>query len=46
MNTGAMLSYVSNLAFSGLPVHLSWRVMFAVAVVPTVFLAAGVLTMP
>ena len=41
-----MLSYVSNLAFSGLPVHLSWRVMFAVAVVPTVFLAAGVLTMP
>jgi sugar porter (SP) family MFS transporter len=41
-----MLSYVSNLAFSGLPVHLSWRVMFAAGVVPTVFLAAGVLTMP
>jgi MFS family permease len=41
-----MLSYVSNLAFSGLPVHLSWRVMFAAGVVPTVFLGAGVLTMP
>jgi len=27
-NTGVMLSYVSNLAFSGLPPHLSWRVMF------------------
>jgi len=46
INTGVMLSYVSNLAFSGLPVHLSWRVMFAAAAVPTVFLAAGVLTMP
>jgi sugar porter (SP) family MFS transporter len=46
INTGVMLSYVSNLAFSGLPVHLSWRVMFAAGVVPTVFLAAGVLTMP
>ncbi|CAN6334162.1 unnamed protein product [Urochloa humidicola] len=41
-----MLSYVSYLAFSGLPVHLSWRVMFAAGAVPTVFLAAGVLTMP
>ncbi|CAN6334159.1 unnamed protein product [Urochloa humidicola] len=46
INTGVMLSYVSNLAFSGLPVHLSWRVMFAAGAVPTVFLAAGVLTMP
>ncbi|RLN31000.1 polyol transporter 5-like [Panicum miliaceum] len=46
INTGVMLSYVSNLAFSGLPAHLSWRVMFAAGVVPTVFLAAGVLTMP
>ncbi|PAN21152.1 hypothetical protein PAHAL_3G445500 [Panicum hallii] len=46
INTGVMLSYVSNLAFSGLPVHLSWRMMFAAGVVPTVFLAAGVLTMP
>ncbi|XP_066356724.1 polyol transporter 5-like [Miscanthus floridulus] len=44
--SGAMLSYVSNLVFSGLPVHLSWRVMFGAGVVPTVFLAAGVLTMP
>lgn len=46
INGGVMLSYVSNFAFSGLPVHLSWRLMFAAGVVPTVFLAAGVLTMP
>lgn len=46
INTGVMLSYVSNLVFSGLPAHLSWRLMFAAGVVPTVFLAAGVLTMP
>ncbi|CAN6351851.1 unnamed protein product [Urochloa humidicola] len=46
INTGVMLSYVSNLAFSGLPVHLSWRVMFAAGAAPAVFLAAGVLTMP
>ncbi|CAN6338435.1 unnamed protein product [Urochloa humidicola] len=45
-NTGVMLSYVSNLAFSGLPSHLSWRVMFAAGAVPPVFLAAGTLTMP
>ncbi|KAF8661136.1 hypothetical protein HU200_057243 [Digitaria exilis] len=38
--------YVSNLAFSGLPAHLSWRVMFAAGVVPPVFLALGTLTMP
>ncbi|KAG8048795.1 hypothetical protein GUJ93_ZPchr0009g519 [Zizania palustris] len=46
INGGVMLSYVSNFVFSGLPVHLSWRLMFAAGVVPTVFLAAGVLTMP
>ncbi|CAM0949772.1 unnamed protein product [Alopecurus aequalis] len=46
INTGVMLSYVSNFAFSTLPAHLSWRLMFAAAVVPTVFLAAGVLAMP
>lgn len=46
INTGVMLSYVSNFAFSALPAHLAWRLMFAAGVVPTVFLAAGVLTMP
>jgi len=46
INVGILLSYVSNYAFSGLPVHLGWRVMFGVGVIPPVFIAAGVLFMP
>lgn len=46
INSGILLSYVSNFAFSGLAVRLGWRLMFAAGVVPTVFLAAGVLAMP
>lgn len=46
INSGILLSYVSNFAFSGLTVRLGWRLMFAAGVVPTVFLAAGVFTMP
>ncbi|WVZ55840.1 hypothetical protein U9M48_006448 [Paspalum notatum var. saurae] len=46
INTGILLGYVSNYAFHGLPVHLSWRVMFLVGAVPPVFLALGVLAMP
>ncbi|CAN6313718.1 unnamed protein product [Urochloa humidicola] len=46
INTGVLLGYVSNYAFHGLPVHLSWRVMFLVGAVPPVFLALGVLGMP
>ncbi|KAG0530730.1 hypothetical protein BDA96_05G211800 [Sorghum bicolor] len=43
---GLLLSYVSNYAFAGLPVHLGWRIMYAVGVVPPVLLAMGVLAMP
>jgi len=46
INVGILLSYVSNYAFAGLPVHIGWRVMFAVGALPPVFLAAGVLAMP
>ncbi|BAT14976.1 Os11g0637100, partial [Oryza sativa Japonica Group] len=46
INVGILLSYVSNYAFAGLPVHLGWRVMFAIGAVPPVFLAAAVLAMP
>ncbi|KAF8673439.1 hypothetical protein HU200_049004 [Digitaria exilis] len=46
VNVGILLSYVSNYAFAGMPMHLGWRVMFAVGTVPPVFLAAGVLAMP
>ncbi|OQU83896.1 polyol transporter 5 [Sorghum bicolor] len=43
INVGILLSYVSNYAFSGLPVHLGWRVMFGIGVIPPVFIVAGVL---
>ncbi|KAL6839047.1 hypothetical protein ACP4OV_031101 [Aristida adscensionis] len=46
VNVGILLSYVSNYAFAGLPVHLGWRVMYAAGVLPPVLLAAGVLAMP
>ncbi|KAK3119179.1 hypothetical protein QOZ80_9BG0715250 [Eleusine coracana subsp. coracana] len=43
---GILLSYVSNLALADLPLHLGWRAMFAVGVLPPALLAAGVLAMP
>ncbi|KAL6653810.1 hypothetical protein ACP70R_008734 [Stipagrostis hirtigluma subsp. patula] len=46
VNVGLLLSYVSNYAFAGLPVHLGWRVMYAVGAIPPMFLAVGVLAMP
>ncbi|KAL6908202.1 hypothetical protein ACP4OV_002372 [Aristida adscensionis] len=46
INAGILLSYVSNYALAGLPVHLGWRAMFALGVAPPVLLAAGVLAMP
>ncbi|XP_066392219.1 polyol transporter 5-like [Miscanthus floridulus] len=46
INVGILLSYVSNYAFSGLPVHLGWRVMYWIGVIPPVFIASGVLFMP
>ncbi|TVU43084.1 hypothetical protein EJB05_09521, partial [Eragrostis curvula] len=46
VNLGILLGYVSNYAFSGMPVHLGWRVMYAVGVFPPVLLAAAVLAVP
>uniref|UniRef100_A0A804NJZ6 Major facilitator superfamily (MFS) profile domain-containing protein n=2 Tax=Zea mays TaxID=4577 RepID=A0A804NJZ6_MAIZE len=46
VSLGLLLSYVSNYAFAGLPVHLGWRTMYAVGVLPPVLLAVGVLAMP
>ncbi|KAK1276683.1 Polyol transporter 5 [Acorus gramineus] len=46
INSGVLLGYVSNFAFSRLPEHLSWRFMLGIGVVPSVFLALGVLAMP
>ncbi|CAL4979273.1 unnamed protein product [Urochloa decumbens] len=46
INIGVLLSYVSNYAFSGLPVHLGWRIMYGAGVIPPVLIAAGILFMP
>ncbi|KAK1323946.1 Polyol transporter 5 [Acorus calamus] len=46
INTGILLGYVSNYAFSHLPEHLSWRLMLGIGAIPSVFLAIGVLAMP
>lgn len=46
INGGILLGYVSNVAFSKLPVHLSWRFMLGIGAVPSIFLALGVLAMP
>lgn len=46
INIGILLGYVSNVAFSGLPENLGWRIMLGVGAIPSIFLAIGVLAMP
>ncbi|KAF5778448.1 putative major facilitator, sugar transporter, major facilitator superfamily [Helianthus annuus] len=46
INAGILLGYVSNYAFSKLPLHLGWRFMLGVGAIPSIFLALGVLGMP
>ncbi|XP_052198242.1 putative polyol transporter 1 isoform X2 [Diospyros lotus] len=46
INAGLLVGYVSNYAFSKLPVELGWRFMLGVGAIPPVFLAVGVLAMP
>lgn len=46
INSGVLLGYVSNYAFSKLPTNLGWRFMLGVGAVPSVLLAVGVLAMP
>lgn len=46
INSGILLGYVANFAFSKLPINLNWRLMLLAGAVPPVFLAAGVLAMP
>ncbi|GLJ29735.1 hypothetical protein SUGI_0586790 [Cryptomeria japonica] len=46
INFGILLGYISNYFLSGLPAHISWRLMLGVGLVPSLFLALGVLGMP
>ncbi|GMP48222.1 hypothetical protein CsSME_00015647 [Camellia sinensis var. sinensis] len=45
INAGILLGYVSNFAFSKLPLHLGRRFMLGVGAIPSVFLVVGVLAM-
>ncbi|XVE49404.1 hypothetical protein DITRI_Ditri01bG0080100 [Diplodiscus trichospermus] len=46
INSGILLGYVSNYAFSKLPSNIGWRLMLGVGAIPSVLLAIGVLAMP
>ncbi|XP_048336907.2 polyol transporter 5 [Ziziphus jujuba] len=46
INSGVLLGYVSNYAFSKLPRNLGWRFMLGVGAIPSVILGVGVLAMP
>ncbi|CAN0896848.1 Probable polyol transporter 4 [Linum grandiflorum] len=46
INFGILLGYVSNYAFSGLSVHISWRVMLAVGILPSVFIGFALFIIP
>ncbi|KAI5388610.1 polyol transporter 5 [Lathyrus oleraceus] len=46
INSGILLGYVSNFAFSKLSLQLGWRMMLGVGAIPSVILAVGVLAMP
>ncbi|KAL2475411.1 putative polyol transporter 4 [Abeliophyllum distichum] len=46
VNFGILLGYISNYAFSGLPAHISWRIMLAVGILPSVFIGFALLVIP
>lgn len=46
INLGILLGYVSNYALSGLPSHLSWRIMLAVGILPSVFIGFALFVIP
>ncbi|KAJ4755834.1 Sugar transporter [Rhynchospora pubera] len=46
VNIGLLLGYISNFLLADLSVHLSWRLMFTLGIVPAVTLGFGTLVMP
>ncbi|KAL5994524.1 putative polyol transporter 4 [Asimina triloba] len=46
INFGILLGYISNYMFSGLSVHTSWRVMLAVGILPSAFIAFALFIIP
>lgn len=46
INLGILLGYVSNYAFSGFSSHINWRIMLAVGILPSVFIAFALFIIP
>ncbi|KAK4477094.1 hypothetical protein RD792_016302 [Penstemon davidsonii] len=46
INIGILLGYVSNYAFSKLPLNLGWRLMLGIAAVPSALLSVSIIFMP
>ncbi|GLU23040.1 hypothetical protein SLE2022_390740 [Rubroshorea leprosula] len=46
VNLGILLGYISNYAFSGLPAHISWRIMLGVGILPSVFVGFALFVIP
>ncbi|XP_061343393.1 polyol transporter 5-like [Gastrolobium bilobum] len=46
LNGGILIGYISNYAFSKLPLRLGWRLMLGIGAIPSIFLAVAVLAMP
>ncbi|KAK6149869.1 hypothetical protein DH2020_017394 [Rehmannia glutinosa] len=46
VNFGILLGYISNYAFSGLPAHISWRIMLAVGIFPSILIGFALCIIP
>lgn len=46
INLGILLGYVSNYAFSGFSAHINWRIMLAVGILPSAFIAFALFVIP
>ncbi|RAL37203.1 hypothetical protein DM860_004125 [Cuscuta australis] len=46
INVGILIGFVSNIALSGLPANISWRLMLGLSGVPAIGIAVGVIRMP
>ena len=46
INVGILLGYISNYLLSGLPYHISWRLMLGVVILPSVFIGITLIRIP
>ncbi|KAI6672950.1 hypothetical protein NL676_000856 [Syzygium grande] len=46
VNLGILLGYISNYVFAGLSVHINWRVMLGIGILPSVFIGFALFVIP